>query len=110
MAVLHIKVEEDADGKVEATVDTFDTAAETNDGVTIYNDANAGGISVTVDFPGTSALATNPIVVAADSSVSTTVSASAGTYPYTITASLPVSGGSVVIDPRFIIGGGTVAP
>ena len=102
MPDLHIKIEEDANGKVEAKVDAFDTGANTNDPVTIYNDANAGGISIRVYFPGVSALADNPIDVAANDNEPTTVSAGAGTYKYIISATLS-GGGTVVIDPRFII-------
>ena len=106
MAELHVKIEDD-NGTVEAKIDLFDTEANTNDDVTIYNDANAGGIAIRVYFPGASVLANNPIDVPADSNYATTVSAGNGTYNYIISATLS-GGGTVVIDPRFIIGGGEV--
>ena len=51
MPDLRIKIEQDDSGKVEATVETFDVSANYNDAVTIYNDANAGGIAFKPIFP-----------------------------------------------------------
>ena len=91
MPDLHVKIEDD-NGKLEVTVDKFDTRATTADSVTIYNDANAGGISFRVYFPGVSALATNPFDVRAAYNVTVDVSAGEGYYAYIISATL--SGGT----------------
>ena len=105
---LHIKIEQDDTTKLEATVTNFDTNAGTTDTVTIYNDGPS--IAVKVYFPGESALATNPInVTAGQTSGAIAVTANTGTYRYIISSSLPY-GGTLVIDPRFIIGGGSVTP
>ena len=104
MPEVHIKIEETiSTGKVEVTVTAFDTPASTTDSVTIYNAANDTDIQVRVYFPGVSALAVNPIDIPANSdSGPIDVSAPAGTYNYIISATL-ANGGTVVLDPRFII-------
>ena len=105
MPDLRIKIEQDDSGKVEATVETFDVSANYNDAVTIYNDANAGGIAFKIYFPGESALETNPIPVPANTNYPTTVTANPGNttyYKYIISANLS-GGATIVIDPRFII-------
>ena len=64
MPDLRIKIEEDGNTKIEATVNNFVTEADADATVNIYNDGNENeGVKFTIFFPGAAGLTVNPIEV-----------------------------------------------